>query len=31
MRGSETADEVALRVHGVFPLPMGIKRENRCG
>ena len=31
MRGAETADEVALRVHGVLSLPMGIERENRCG
>ena len=23
-------DEVAARVHGVFPLPMGMEREDRC-
>ena len=23
-------DEVAIRVHGVFPLPMGMEREDRC-
>ena len=23
-------DEVAVRVHGVFPMPMGMEREDRC-
>ena len=23
-------DEVATGVHGVFPLPMGMEREDRC-
>ena len=26
-----TGDEVADRVHGVFPLPLGMEREDRCG
>ena len=32
MGGAATAtgDEVATRVHKVFPLPMGIKRGGRC-
>ena len=28
--GAAAEDEVALRVHGVFPLPMGMEREDRC-
>ena len=28
--GAATGDEVAVRVHGVFPLPMGMEREDRC-
>ena len=28
--GAATVDEVADRVHGAFPLPMGIQREDRC-
>jgi len=28
--GAAAGDEVAARVHGVFPLPMGIEREDRC-
>ena len=28
--GAVMEDEVATGVHGVFPLPMGIKREDRC-
>ena len=28
--GAATVDEVAVRVHGVCPLPMGIEREDRC-
>ena len=28
--GAATEDEVAVRVQGVFPLPMGIEREDRC-
>ena len=28
--GAATGDEVADRVHGAFPLPMGIEREDRC-
>jgi len=28
--GAAREDEVALRVHGVFPLPMGMEREDRC-
>ena len=26
----EAGDEVAVCVHGVFPLPMGMEREDRC-
>ena len=29
-RGAATGDEVADRVHGVFPLPLGMEREDRC-
>ena len=28
--GAAMGDEVAIRVHGVFPPPMGIEREDRC-
>ena len=28
--GAVTADEVAVGVHGVLPLPMGIEREDFC-
>ena len=28
--GAATEDEVAVRVQGVFPLHMGIEREDRC-
>ncbi|EJK68315.1 hypothetical protein THAOC_10516 [Thalassiosira oceanica] len=28
--GAAMEDEVAIRVHGVIPLPMGIAREDRC-
>ena len=28
--GAATEDEEADRVHGVFPLPMGTEREDRC-
>ena len=28
--GAATKDEVATRVHGVCPLPMGIEREETC-
>ena len=28
--GAAATDEVAVRVHGVFPLPMGMEREDRC-
>ena len=28
--GAAAGDEVAVRVHGVFPLPMGMEREDRC-
>ena len=27
--GAVMEDEVAIRVHGVFPLPMGMEREDR--
>ena len=27
--GTAMGDEVAVRVHGVFPLPKGIEREDR--
>ena len=27
-RGAATGDEVAVRVHGAFPLPMGMERED---
>ena len=29
-RGAATGDEVADRDHDVFPLPLGMKREDRC-
>ena len=29
-RGAAPGDEVAIHVHGVLPLPMGIEREDRC-
>ena len=30
-RGAAATDEVDVRVlHGVFPLPMGMEREDRC-
>ena len=29
-RGAAAGDEVAARVHGVCPLPMGMEREDRC-
>ena len=29
--GDAAEDEVAVDVHGVFPLPMGMEREDRCG
>ena len=29
-RGAATVDEVAICVHGAFPLPMGMEREDRC-
>ena len=29
-RGTAMEVEVAIGVHGVFPLPMGIEREDRC-
>ena len=29
-RGAATGDEGDVRVHGVFPLPMGMEREDRC-
>ena len=28
--GAAVGDEVAIRVHGCFPLPMNIEREDRC-
>ena len=28
--GAAAGDEVAARVHGVFPLPMGMEREDTC-
>ena len=28
--GAAIGDEVAARVDGGFPLPMGIEREDRC-
>ena len=28
--GAGGGDEVAACVHGVFPLPMGMEREDRC-
>ena len=28
--GAAMGDEVATGVHGVFPLPMGMEREDRC-
>ena len=28
--GAAREDEVAIRVHGVFPLSMGMEREDRC-
>jgi len=28
--GVATEDEVAAHVHVVFPLPMGMEREDRC-
>ncbi|EJK70141.1 hypothetical protein THAOC_08526 [Thalassiosira oceanica] len=28
-QGAAMGDEVAIRVHGVFPLPMGVEREDR--
>ena len=28
--GAAATDEVAVHVHGVFPLPMGMEREERC-
>ena len=28
--GAVMGDEVAIGVHGVFPLPMGMEREVRC-
>ena len=28
--GTAMEDEVAIHVDGVFPLPMGIAREDRC-
>ena len=28
--GAAAGDEVTEHVHGVFPLPMGIKSEDRC-
>ena len=28
--GAAPEDEVAVGVHGVCPLPMGIEREDRC-
>ena len=30
-RGAVTGDDVADRVHGVFPLLLGMEREDRCG
>ena len=29
-RDAAPGDEVAARVHGVSPLPLGMKREDRC-
>ena len=29
-RGAAMEVEVAIGVHGVFPLPLGIEREDRC-
>ena len=29
-RGAAMGDEVAVHVDGVFPLPMGMEREDRC-
>ena len=29
-RGTAMEVEVAIGVHGVFPLPLGIEREDRC-
>ena len=28
--GAATGDKVAVHVHGAFPLPMGMEREDRC-
>ena len=28
-QGAATADEMAVRVHGVLPLPMGIRKVDR--
>ena len=28
--GAAAGDEVAARGHGVFPLPMGMEREDTC-
>ena len=28
--GAAAGDEVAVGVHGVFPLPLGMEREDRC-
>ena len=28
--GAATQDEAAARVHVVFPLPMGMERDDRC-
>ena len=28
--GAAAGDEVTEHVHGVFPLPMGMEREDRC-
>ena len=28
--GAVMGDEVATGVHGVFPLPMGMERKDRC-
>ena len=28
--GAAMEDEGAVRFHGVFPLPMGVEREDRC-
>ena len=30
VRGAATADEVAVGVHGVCALPLGMERDDRC-